>query len=100
MAIEEGVVVLDEDKEAEKTGLDVSGTSTGSGNGVAVNAAGSKVTLGVGELNSSKGAGAQISNVQGDINFGNVKTAKSHRFDNLPSLPDTNQPNNEQELSR
>lgn len=58
----------------------------GSGNGVAVNAAGSKITVGVGEINSSKGAGAQISNVQGDINFGNVRS-RCAKFDKIPCAP-------------
>lgn len=67
--------------------LDVSGSATGSGNGVAVNAAGAKVTVGVGELNNAKGTNAQISNVTGDINFGNVTPPKASRFDKLPSAP-------------
>lgn len=70
----------------------------GSGNGVAVNAAGSKITVGVGEINSSKGAGAQISNVQGDINFGNVRT-KCAKFDNIPyTQPVVKQPESSDEF--
>lgn len=63
---------------------DVSGSGTGSGNGVAVNAAGAKVTVGVGELNNSRAEGAQISNVQGDINFGDVK----QRIARVPPAPE------------
>lgn len=72
----------------------------GSGNGVAVNAAGSKITIGVGEINSSKGTGAQISNVQGDINFGNVRM-KGAKFDKIPlSQPVLKQPENADEFCR
>lgn len=91
------VLTPDEDK-GELT--DASNSGTGSGNGVAVNAAGAKVTVGVGELNNSKGNGAQISNVQGDINFGNVSLAKPSRFDNLPPAPEAKQLESGQEFSR
>lgn len=72
---------------------DVLEADVGSGNGVAVNAAGSKITLGVGEVNSSKGNGAQITNMQGDINFGNVKIkgSKARRFDKIPEPSEANQ---------
>lgn len=94
----EDVEVIDTDKDTvERT--DASDSGTGSGNGVAVNAAGSKITLGVSEVNNSRGNGAQISNVQGDINFGNV-TTKRGRFDNLPPAPEPKQLDTDQEFSR
>lgn len=95
----QNAAVLNPDEEKGEL-TNVSDSGIGSGNGVAVNAAGAKVTIGVGELNNSKGNGAQISNVQGDVNFGNVSLAKPSRFDNLPPAPDIKQINSEQEFGR
>ena len=90
---------VEEDKNVPET-IDASGSTGGTGNGVAVNAAGSKITVGVGEVNNARGTGAQITNMQGDINFGNVSAPKARRFDKLPPAPETKQLDNGQELSR
>lgn len=90
---------VEEDKNVPET-IDASGSTGGTGNGVAVNAAGSKITVGVGEVNNARGTGAQITNMQGDINFGNVSAPKVSRFDKLPPAPETKQLDNGQELSR
>lgn len=89
---------------------EVSGSAIGSANQAAINMAGSKITAGVGKLNNSKGTGAQVSNVQGSVNFGNVTTknvppektttAKPSRFDNLKFGVEIKRRDNEQELSR
>lgn len=90
---------VEEDKNVPET-IDASGSTGGTGNGVAVNAAGSKITVGVGEVNNARGTGAQITNMQGDINFGNVSATKESRFDKLPPAPETKQLDNGQEFSR
>ena len=77
---------VEEDKNVPET-IDASGSTGGTGNGV-------------GEVNNARGTGAQITNMQGDINFGNVSAPKASRFDKLPPAPETKQLDNGQELSR